>query len=74
MLYNKRGKDKLPVLKLEQSTAKGFEMAGASLSQCCNESPGKLHDFTPERGKLTSGDQYLEPQVSKFHRNWETIQ
>ena len=67
-------KGKLPAWKLEQSTAKGFEAAEALLSQCCNESPEKPHTITPEREKFPSVNQHLGFQVSKFHRNWETIQ
>ena len=43
-------------LKFEQPTATGFEVAGALLSQCCNESLEKPHNFSPERGKLLSVD------------------
>ena len=69
MLCNWKEKDKLPVLKLEQSTAKGFEVAGASLLQYCDESPEKLH----RRESFPQG-QYLGLQISKFHKNQETTQ
>lgn len=67
-------KGKVPALKLEQSTAKGFEAAGALLSEYYNESPEKTHTIAPEREKFPSVNQHLGFQVSKFHRNWETIQ
>lgn len=60
--------------KVRAIIPQGIWVAGALLSQCYNETPGKLHTFTLERGKLPSGDQDLGHQVSKFNRSQEAIQ